>query len=217
MPKTYKYVKWFTFDGVRYRVRADTQEELYEKLARRKLELEQGRVLLHRSMSVREWTKQAIATYKASVGDSYLEQMNMRINKHILSEIGDLPLKSVRPIHCQKIMNNQIGMSRSHIAKVHQELHFIFEKAVKNKLILENPADDLSIPKGTKGTRQSITDKERSALFSAADADQGYVLFLLMLQCGCRHGRSPKGRNSWKKYTNFSHPFPLVVKSCVKR
>ena len=186
MPKTYQHSKWFSFDGKRYLVRADTEQELYEKIARKKLDLEQGRVLLHRSMSVRDWTKQAISTYKASVGDAYLDQMNMRINKHILSEIGDLPLKSVRPIHCQSIMNNQIGMSKSHITKVYQELHFIFEKAVKNKLIHENPADDLAIPKGVKGTRQSITEKERNALLNAADNDPGYVLFLLMLLCGCR-------------------------------
>ena len=186
MPKTYQYTKWFSFDGKRYLVRADSEQELYEKLARKKMELEQGRVLLHRSMTVRDWTKQAISTYKASVGEYYLAQMNMRINKHILSEIGDLPLKSVRPIHCQTIMNNQIGMSKSHITKVYQELHFIFEKAVKNKLIFENPADDLTIPKGVKGTRQSISENERSALLRASESDSGYILFLLMLQCGCR-------------------------------
>lgn len=184
--KTYEYSATFTFDGKRYRVRADSQQELYEKMARKKLDLEQGRVILNRSTTVRDWTKQALSTYKASVGEYYLAQMKMRIDKHILAEIGDLPLKSVKPIHCQAIMNNQMGMSKSHITKVYQELHFIFETAVKNKLILENPADDLTIPKGTKGTRQSITEAERSALLRASESDSGYVLFLLMFQCGCR-------------------------------
>lgn len=184
--KTYEYSATFTFDGKRYRVRADSQQELYEKMARKKLDLEQGRMILNRSTTVRDWTKQALSTYKASVGEYYLAQMKMRIDKHILSEIGDLPLKSVKPIHCQAIMNNQMGMSKSHITKVYQELHFIFETAVKNKLILENPADDLTIPKGTKGTRQSITEAERSALLRAVSRDSSYVLFLLMLQCGCR-------------------------------
>ena len=186
MLKHYDYSKWFSFDGKRYLVRANSETELYEKLARKKLELEQGRVLLHRSMTVRDWTDQVLTTYKAGLSEDYREQMELRIRKHILSEIGDLPLKSVRPIHCQAIMNHQIGMSRSHITKVYQELHFIFDMAVENKLILENPAARLSVPKGTKGTRQSITEAERSALFSAADQDPGYILFLLMLQCGCR-------------------------------
>lgn len=188
--KTYEYSATFTFDGKRYRVRADSQQELYEKMARKKLDLEQGRVILNRSTTVRDWTKQALSTYKASVGEYYLAQMKMRIDKHILTEIGDLPLKSVRPIHCQAIMNNQIGMSKSHITKVYQELHFIFETAVKNKLIFENPADDLTIPKGTKGTRQSITDIERSSLLNVAEKDPGYKLFLLMLFCGCRPGEA---------------------------
>ena len=186
MPKKYKHAADFTFDGKRYKVRADSEQKLYEKMARKKLELEQGRVLLNRSTLVRDWTKQALSTYKASVGEDYLSQMEMRINKHILSEIGDFPLKSVKPIHCQAIMNKQIGKSKSHITKVYQELHFIFETAVKNKLIFENPADDLTIPKGVKGTRQSITEAERSALLRAVSLDSSYVLFLLMLQCGCR-------------------------------
>ncbi len=36
------YRKTFTFEGKRYSVSAKTQEELYERVARKKLGLEQG-------------------------------------------------------------------------------------------------------------------------------------------------------------------------------
>ena len=184
--RTYKYRGTFTFDGKRYAAYADSEKELYQKMERKKMELEQGRVILSRSTTVRDWTDQVLKTYKAGLSDDYREQMELRIKKHILKEIGDLPLKAVKPIHCQAIMNHQIGKSKSHISKLHQELCFIFDKAVENQLLLSSPAAHLSVPKGIKGSRQSITESERTALLSAVSRDFSYVLFLLMLQCGCR-------------------------------
>lgn len=110
----------------------------------------------------------------------------MRIKKHILSKIGQMPVKSVKPLMCQEILNSQIGMSKSHITKVHQELCFIFEKAVENHLILESPAAHLDRPKGMTKKHRSITATERKHLLSVADADPRFDLFLLMLYCGCR-------------------------------
>lgn len=186
MKKKYNYRTSFTFDGKRYDIKADTIAELYEKKVNKKRDLEEGRILLSPHMTVRQWTEQALDTYKATIKYETLKNMTYRINKHILSVIGDLPISSVKPIQCQKILNSQNGMSRSHIRSITQELHFIFDTAKRNHLIIEDPTENIQPPRGHAGTRQALSDTERTALLAAVDQDPSYILFLLMLQCGCR-------------------------------
>lgn len=190
MAKTYKYQKMITVDGQRYNIRADSLEDLYTKIANKKRDIEDGRTLVTGSMTVKQWTKICLETYKSNVKPETLENMTMRINKHILARIGNYPVRSITPIQCQAIMNAQAGMSYSHIRSLKQELKFIFEKAKKNHLILENPAEDITLPKYTKGERRAITAAERKHLLAVADQDPAYNLFLLMLYCGCRPGEA---------------------------
>ena len=186
MAKKYKIRKYFTFDGKQYQVYGDTLEEVYEKKAKRLLELQEGRIEYSGKMLVKVWTEQALETYKVNVDEDNLKDMKYRINKHILSVIGDTPLKSVTPLQCQNILNAQIGMSASHIDKLYMELHFIFSTAVKNRLIQYDPTDSIVKPNGTKGHRRSLTKKETEHFLKVCDQDPGFILFELMYYCGCR-------------------------------
>ena len=190
MPKEYKYRKTVTIDGVRYNIRADSMEELYTKIANKKRDIEDGKVLVTGAMTVKQWTKICLETYKSGIKPETLQNMTLRINKHIVGAIGNYTLKSVKPIQCQAIINAQAGMSYSHVRALMQELRFIFEKAKENHLILENPAAHLVKPSVVKGERRSITAHERKHLLAVADKDPAYNLFLLMLYCGCRPGEA---------------------------
>lgn len=183
--KRYEYRKSFTVEGKRYTVYGNTLEEVITKKAEKLRDIREGKVI-SANMSVADWTKRCLDAYKPNVSDKYREEMDMRINKHILSEIGSLPVRSIRPMMCQEILNNQIGMSKSHITKLTQEMQFIFEKAVENKLILENPARTVVKPSGTQGKRRSLTAAERKHFLNVCKHDPRFILFELMLYCGCR-------------------------------
>lgn len=184
MPKKYKIKKYFTFEGKTYQVYGDTLDEVYEKKVRKLSELKEGRIVYSGNMTVKEWTEQALNTYKVNVKN--LDDMKSRINKHIISQIGDIPLKRVTPIQCQNILNAQKGMSYSHITKLYQEIQFIFSTAVQNRLIQYDPTDNLVKPKGKKGHRRSLTEKETKHFLKVCDEDDGFILFELMFYCGCR-------------------------------
>ena len=190
MPKTYKYEKYITVDGRRYAIRADSKHELAVKEAMKRRDIEEGKVVISGSMTVRQWTKICLETYKSNVSPETLENMTYRINKHILGSIGSYPVRSIRPIQCQALINSQAGMSYSHVRSLMQELSFIFEKAKENHLILENPAASLTRPHTVKGERRAITAVERKHLLLVADEDPSFNLFLLMLYCGCRPGEA---------------------------
>lgn len=70
MPKKYKFEKTFTFEGKRYRVRADSEFELIQKYTNKVRDLEEGKITLAGSTSVEDWTMQAIEVYKTR--QSYL-------------------------------------------------------------------------------------------------------------------------------------------------
>lgn len=186
MPKTYKYRKTFTYDGHRYVVYGDTLEEIYEKKANKLRDLKEGKVLVSGSMLVKDWVPLCIDTYKPNQSEEEKESYQRRARKYITDELGTMRLKDVTPLQCQRIISDQAGMSRSHITKVAQTMFFVFDKAQRNHYIFENPAADLVIPKGYEGHRRSLTEKERDAFLQIEHDYEPFLLFSLMLYCGCR-------------------------------
>ena len=184
--KKYKLSKTFTFEGKRYRVRADALDELYAKVAEKKYQLKNNLVVYDSAMLFSKWAEVAIETYKAGVGDRARKEMRIRVNKHLIPVLGNLPIGKIRPIQCQNILNDLEGYSKSYINKVYQDMRFIFSKAKENSMIRDNPAAYLIRPKGGTNHRRSITEAERRCLLDVSERDSCYVLFLLMLFCGCR-------------------------------
>lgn len=184
--KKYKYIKYFTVDGHRYVVRADTMDQLYEKMAAKKQEIRDGGKLVSGSMTVSEWAYQCVDTYKVNQADSTREVFVARMESTILNDIGHMKIKSVRPIHCQKILNKQSGNSRQYIAIIHQTLKFIFAKAVDNNLIRKSPAENLERPTGYTHHYRALRASERAVISKLVLEDRRYYVFALMLFCGCR-------------------------------
>lgn len=186
MAKKYKIVKSFTFDGKRYYIRGDTEREVFEKMALKKRDLEEGKTVISSSMTVETWAYRAVESYKTRQKEITYKTYVSRMRHCILEEIGTMPLKSVKPIHCQEVLNLQAGKSKAQIAEVYQTLKFIFGKAQENGLIATNPAEHIVKPIGTKTYRRTITENERKHLLKVTETESRFTLFLLMLYCGCR-------------------------------
>lgn len=180
----YKYRTTFTYNGKRYDVAANTLEELYEKKALKKKDLEENVIIYDKHISVDEWANKAFDTYKNGVKG--LADIKARYRKYVSPHIGQKPIGSIKAVECQTIINNCAGMSFSHCNKLKQELSFIFERAVENQIIQFNPAKKLRMPEYEKGTRRSITDNERKHFMACYEKDSAYLLFFIILKCGCR-------------------------------
>ena len=181
-----EFRKTFTYDGRRYYVRGDSQEDVLVKAALLKKDLDEGKHLVSKNTTVSAWAMECIETYKTNQKDVTKKKYISRVKHCILDEIGLMSLKSVKPLHCQRVLNLQEGKSKHQINQIYQALQFIFQKAVDNKLILENPASGIVKPSGYKNTRRSITEVERTHILKVAVTDRRFYLFLLMLHCGCR-------------------------------
>ena len=180
----YEYRKTFTYNGKRYDIRANSLEELYLKKALREKELEENVVIYDKHVSVDEWAVKAFDTYKQGVKG--IDDTKARFRKYVSPYIGEKPIGSIKAVECQAIINECSGMSFSHLNKLKQELSFVFERAVDNQMIPFNPAKNIRMPEYTKGQRRSITDDERRHFMECYKKDSAYLLFYIMLKCGCR-------------------------------
>lgn len=184
----YKYItKTFTdSSGVRHYVRGKTEEEAIIKREDLKRKLEAGETARSSSMPFKAWAEIALNTYKPNVSPKYKNQMKCRLDKHINPVIGTMPIGRITMIECQQTMNALSGMSKSTITKTTQELKFYFEMAKKTGLIPKNPAENVIKPNGYTNKRRSLTPEERAAFLRIAPKDKRFILFELMLYCGCR-------------------------------
>ena len=189
--KKYKYEMTFTFEGKRYRIRADTKKELAVKEYKKRQELESGRSAITRHMLVRDWAKVWLETYKEpSVSAETLALYRSIIKIYINDPLGSYRLSDVKPIQLQGILNNMQGMSKSRIKRVRATFDQIFSTAVKNHLLHENPAEGLTFPACEDKSRRSITPQERAALLKVCQNHYTAPWVLTLLYTGIRPAES---------------------------
>ena len=208
MSKKYKYRTTFIGeDGIRHDIKADSSAELIDKLTQVKRDIEEGYTPIKASsITVSKWLDKCFDEYKTDVTEQTLRGYKSKAGKWIIPAIGHLRVKDVKPLDCQAVMNSMQGLAADTIRKVKQILYFCFDRACENRIIRENPAARVTMPKGHKSTHRSITEHERSILLmtvekrlngqyvapagryklSKSDARYKYVYFLFMLYCGCR-------------------------------
>lgn len=182
-----KYIrKSFTFDGKRYYVRGKTEREALKKLFEKQKALEEHRVYVTSSITVKDWAQKCIDTYKTNLKDVSLYNFKYRIDHYIVAYIGDIPLKRVRALDCQLCINHQTGKSKFLINQVYQQLNFLFEKAIENDLLIKNPARNITRPRGTKRSRRALTEYEESIFLKAIKNHHYGLYFAFQFGCGCR-------------------------------
>ena len=212
--KKYKYRKTFTYEGKRYSVYGDTMPQVYEKMGKKMAELESGKKQITKNMRFDSWVEEWLLTYKEpTVSPESLASYRSNLKCHVLPILGPMPLKSIKAIHCQRVINEMSGMSTKMLSRISQLMYSVFEDALDNGLIFENPARKVKLPKGTRRSRRTITQEERQYILTVADKHRAGLWVLLMLCCGLRPAEAAGLR--WMDIDMKNHT--LTVNQAVKR
>lgn len=99
-------------------------------------------------------------------------------------------LRDVRDIQLQFILNEQRGMSFSHVTKLRMVMQELFHQAYRSRLIPFDPSDGLRLPKNVKGSHRSITEEERAHILEVAQYHPSGLWVLLILYSGLRPGEA---------------------------
>lgn len=186
----YKISKAFTIDGRRYYIKANSEAEAIEKMARKKAEM--GKRKIDKQMLVKDWAVLWLDTYiKPRVSKDTLKNYPCYL-KPMLEEVGNLRLESVRPIMLQAALNKQAGRSASYVGKVRQTMTRCFESAVDNRLLLISPASNLTMPKTTRGSHRALTKREQPILLAVCEEHPAGLWAKVLLYCGLRPGEAER-------------------------
>lgn len=179
----YHYVrKSITWDGHRYEVRGKTEMEAVERLSELLTSLQEGRVLRSGDTLVDIWYQEWKRVYKApaDLTRKSLQLYDEKYRKYISPAIGTLPLRDVHDVQLQSILNDQRGMSFSHVTKLRMVMQEMFRQAYRSRLIAFDPSVGLRLPKNVKtflpfdhrgGTCTYLRGSQISPIWSLGIAD----------------------------------------------
>ena len=180
-----------------------TQAEVKEKLAKAVTEAEHIDVRRADEYTLGTWLQTWYELYaKPHLRFSTAEYYRRGIELHITLRIGDIPLKKLTGRDLQGLYKDlrehgrlreaqkgkQPGLSDSTIRGIHTMLHNALDRAVKERLIVRNPADDCVPPKILKHEMKILPPEQIKSYLTAADQRGVLPMFYLELISGLRKG-----------------------------
>lgn len=136
---------------------------------------------------VGEWAKIWIDKYKADLRPNTLRMYKDAYNVHILDILGDMPLRSVRPIHVREVMSSVADKSESLQHKVLITMRQIFQTAQQNGLIINDPTNGVKTTKHTTPEKvKYLTGEQTKNLLEAVTDEKARAFVGLCLFCGLR-------------------------------
>ena len=180
-----------------------TQAEVKEKLAKAVAEAESVDVRRADEYTLVTWLQTWYELYaKPHLRFSTAEYYRRGIELHITPRIGDIPLKKLTGRDLQWLYKDlqehgrlreaqkgkQPGLSDSTIRGIHTMLHNALDRAVKERLIVRNPADDCIPPKIPKHEMKILPPEQIKSYLTAAEQRGVLPMFYLELISGLRKG-----------------------------
>ncbi len=165
-----------------------TRAEAERKRDEYKARLSSG-LVLDPNITVAQWVDIFLVTYRTRVNEAYLKG-DATPYKRLAEKIGKMRVVDVRETDLQKALNDVSGMSFSTVDKYRQAIKRLFERARKNKIISDNPAEDLILPSYEKGSHRALERWEVELIMANwnTEASHAGLWVLLMLLCGLRRG-----------------------------
>lgn len=187
------YHKNFTYEGKRYHICAPTEQALMVKYGMMLQQLADGSLTLNQNSTVAHWADVWLKTYKeGNMTPKSFSTYRQKLNGYILPVIGRMRMKDVREVHLQRILNEERGLSFSHVSKLCMVVKSMFKRAYTTGIINRDPSAGLILPATKKGSHRSITAQERAAILAVANLGRhnACLYVKLMLFCGIRPGEA---------------------------
>ncbi|MCM1299198.1 MAG: site-specific integrase [Firmicutes bacterium] len=183
-------------------VTAKTKTECAEKLKALKNKYSQPIDKINFEITFGEWINFWYRTYcKHTIRVTTQIEYENRIYKHIIPEIGSIPLKQLtqsdlqqfyarEKVNGRKIRTDIYGAELSDrvIRAIHANCRSALERAVQDGLIKTNPAIGCKLPPKKSCKMKVLTQNEIVRFLNQAKEEEYYELFLLELGTGMRRG-----------------------------
>ena len=173
----------------------DSKEEAEKALTKLLNELNEGRVIEVTNMYFDEFFDIWLEERKLTVEKSTFNNNVTFYNLYIKPKIGGLRLKNISPLILQRFVNELVlskKLSSGTIHKIFDILKVVFKKAIKLKLLSDNPAQQVELPKIRKNEINVWgIDEVNTFLQKCKDVKRPskyYTAYLIAILTGMRQG-----------------------------
>jgi integrase len=166
------------------------QKEAIEKRDRFLTALRTGTYVERKKITFGEWVAKWLELFvKPKVRQSTFAKYQINFRTHILPELGGIELQKLTTEHVQAFYNKKAeNYSSSVIAILHLVITGALKQAVKQRLILHNPAEHTVRPPVKHKEIKPLSVGEVREYLAEAKKDRLYAAFLLALYTGLRKG-----------------------------
>lgn len=166
---------------------AKTEKELKNKVFELKMKMKTGEAIKTSDTLLRDYADSWMDTYKTSASINTKAMYKNAVEKHIKPELGHLPLNKIVRSDIQKLINdNQEHPRTCEIIKM--TLVQILNSAIDDKLLHENVAKKVALPKRHKVEKRALTDIEKEAIKKADFTQTERAIIMLLFYFGLRRG-----------------------------
>ncbi len=138
----------------------------------------------------------------ANISSTTKNDYKYYLYSNIIPYFEKFKLCDIHEDDCQRFLNQYVGKSKAMVSKLRMTLRRIMRKAKKQKLIPDNPAEDIILPQVTQGSRRPITDEERTMILETAKTHYAGTMVLTMLYCGLRPIEIRRMEWDWLDFEN---------------
>ena len=180
-----------------------TQAEVKAKLAVAIAESQQLDVSRSGEYTVAEWLHLWFELYaKPNIRPSTASYYHRAMEEYTIPRMGHIKLNKLTSREIQKLYKDLLengrlrkkqrkkhpGLSGSTVRGVHIMLHCALDRAVKERLLIRNPADSCVVPKVQHQEMKTLRPEDLKAYLDAAERRDALAMFYLELVSGIRKG-----------------------------
>ena len=152
-----------------------------------------GALLNDPDITLDNWASRWMELYKSNLErgnkQNYVANV-VRLKEYRIggTRLGDMRMQDIQEAHLQNALDATAGKSTSLIDKYIMVIQQIFSKARKNKIIRDDPSDDLKQPDGTTGTHRALERWEADCILNSYHKHRCGLWAMIGMLAGLRPG-----------------------------
>lgn len=165
-----------------------TKKEALEKRDEYKKKQSQGIVDESETMTVGMWVERCLILYRGNVNIHYKKEDSVPYLR-LKEAIGNMKVSDVREADLQELLNTFASdKSYSSVSKYYHAIKLVFSKARRNKIIVDDPSEDLQMPNAESGSHRALAAEEIECINRNWRKHRCGIWVMLMLYAGLRRG-----------------------------
>lgn len=178
-------------DGRRKSYYGRTRQDVSQKLAKARYEVQQGLPVVPEKETVGAYLHRWIEEIaKPTIRTATYEGYERMIRLHVRPAIGKIRLARLSPDHLSRMYAGLLskGLSPKSVRLIHAMLHRALRQALRLRLVAVNVSESVDPPRLEHREFRALSPEEVKRLISAAKGDRNEALFILALTTGMRQG-----------------------------